>query len=498
MTNEKDILEITKVQLKKGKHIFVFEKFDVKSKVQAYVRSATIYGLYLIAAAINSNDPVMIFESNLVFSIAFKNLVVCASNINNSAKENIGAMVRAMNGVYDSDLRVEQTTHLITNSTLTEKYIVAAKFNIPIYHLDWISKVLHATTSSAKLATLKAESQKYEHYILPPLFDLKIHTTGIPAEDRAKIRTEIEENGGIFEETFRKGINILIVGGTEKNDKTRAAKSLKIPCLIPSWIYDSIKAKHSLPYDDYIALRSSHSKSKSPKEQDVTMKLEEEEKEQENKNSERASTERIIKDDDDDMTICTQKTHESILDRELKANEKPKLVETLDENLTLTKAKKAGAIFDGICFNIFDFSFNDSKKLKKILMACGGWCRELDETVTHIVCFDPNSAQCLNDITKKVKENNWHPTIVKIEWIIECIDQRQLLPITKDYVVSDFSVKATPSNQENAGKIVPSKFISKNSKPLENSNGNKQTPNSAQKRKLSQVPPKKVKRAKVI
>lgn len=100
-----------------------------------------------------------------------------------------------------------------------------------------------------------------------------------------------------------------------------------------------------------------------------------------------------------------------------------------ETSLAPAKVKKAGTmLFDGVCFNLFDFSFLDAIKLKRILTKCGGWCTDLDENVTHIICYDEAD---YDDITKQVTENHWEPTLVKIEWVIECIDKDRLLPLTK-------------------------------------------------------------------
>lgn len=244
LEKESEVQNISKAELKAGKHSFVFDKFDKNNATQTYVCSATCYGLPLISTIVDRQNPVMIRKTSTVFGTAFKDMVVCASNISSSLKKEFSALVEAMNGTYQADLTAN-TTHLITNTTLTKKYEEAVRRKISIYHIDWLNKV-HQDISNAQYGNFKADDDKYVSYILPTFFELTITTTGIVKDERESIRNAVEEHGGTFSETFLASkISVLIVGNEAFNEKYVHAQTAKIPCLKPEWIRDSVEGMHT-------------------------------------------------------------------------------------------------------------------------------------------------------------------------------------------------------------------------------------------------------------
>lgn len=420
---EKHVQNIGKAELKSGKQIFVFDNFEKGNSTQKYVSSAKIFGLSLMSK-LTMGKIVIFDDSNCVFGTQFKGMVLCASNITPSQKKEIEEMIVALNGKFTYDL-TDDTTHLITNTTKTMKYVEATKKSIPVYHVDWIKKVFADASNASDVA---ADNESYSRYILPPLFDLKITTTGVPVTEREALKIEIEGHGGSFEESFRKdAVDILIVGNNTFNEKYKIAKSLKVPCLSDEWIHDSIKAQHALSYEKY-----SVSQAKKKEEPKTVEKLKEETAK--------------APDDDDNNSLSTQKTqHTNPNDEKIAVNGIP--LDLSEDLLACTeRSKKIAQIFDGMRFNIFDFSFAHSMKLKKILMECGGWCTDVNEEVTHIICCsedDPTSQ--FDNLTKVIQENNWHPTLVKFKWITECIDKGKLLPM-KEFIIRDFAATSHHQN----------------------------------------------------
>lgn len=240
---ESTVQNISKAELKAGKHFFVFDKFDKNNAVQTYVRSAISYGLPLISTIVDKRESVIVCKTSSVFGTAFKGLVVCASNLTSAQKKEVEALVEAMNGTYQTTLS-KKTTHLITNTTLTKKYEEAVRKNISIYHSDWLNKVFQ-DMSNAQYGNFKADDEKYSSYVLPTFFELKITTTGVGKADRESIKNEVEGHGGSFEEIFSIKITILIVGNEAFNEKYDLAEAAHIPCLKPEWIKDSIEGIYS-------------------------------------------------------------------------------------------------------------------------------------------------------------------------------------------------------------------------------------------------------------
>lgn len=470
---EKDVLSISKAELKGGGHFFVFEQFDSKNSALNYVSSAVCYGLPLIALLVDQKISVIVEKDNkLIYNNAFGDFIVCASNVSSAEKKEFAGLVRKMNGQFIKDL-TEDTTQLITNTTKTLKYDAAVVQKIAIYHVDWIKRV-YRETSKEENWFLKANSEKFHSFILPPLFDLKISTTDIPLEEKNKIREDVEDHGGKFEDAFTSKCDVLIVGKRNtQNLKFQSAQEAKIPCLEINWIYDSINAKYALSYKDYFI----KPKRQKPKLDDSQSQTE----------SEFDGSETFIQENSEMMseTIHSTVTSEMINEVEKEIIKTPlNISDLLKSTLSDENIRKAGAIFDGLNIHIYDFSFNDFKKLKKRLTACGAWCTDLDENVSHVICcsVDENN---LKELIKKIQDNNWHSIVVKFEWIIDCIKERKLIPIQKNYIISDSSQSSGITNQENTKSVQQkNNKILRVVKPFETNKVSNKPPNSSNKRKL--------------
>lgn len=437
--DEEDVINISKAELKSGQHYFVFENFDDKNNTQKYVNSSFIYGLPIFAKLVESKNPVILNQSSKkIYNLAFSNFIVCASNTNE--KSAIANLVELMNGKFTKEL-TDDTTHLVTNTTKSAKYDTAARMKISIYHIDWIKRVYRETKKCKENWSMNAETS-FSTFLLPPFFELSITTTDIPMDERTKIQEIVEDHGGKFEQNFTTKIDVLIVGKrTTYNAKFQKAQECMIPCLDVKWIHDSVKANYALPYKEYFV---------KPKKQKISL----------DSSQDGSKIDIVDTSINDNYKISTKKETKDISFQE--TPQKIDISHLLDSTLTSEKFKKAENIFDGLIFYIYDFAFNNFKKMKKILTAYGAFCTsELDENVTHIICWDivKNSTtykEFTRKLTQKLDKNNRHTIVVKCDWIFECIKEKCLVPLHKDFRISDdnFDTEFNNENNNNNTKVL--------------------------------------------
>lgn len=454
------MININKADLKQNGHYFVFSKFDPNNPAQKYVTStaAVVYGLPIMIKLVEHNDPVVVkASSHAIINLSFSGMFICASNISSSEKNELKGLVELMNGSFEKNL-IEDTTHLVTDITKSLKYETAVKQGIQVYHIDWIKRVYYETTKKEESNNwfLRADSAKFHGFILPPFYDLKITTTDVPSAERSKIKENVEEHGGKFEENFSSEIDILIVGKViSYNEKYQMALKYKIACLSTQWISDSIQSNYARLYDNYF-IRPTKRRLETQQEEDYQMidKEIEEDMSQELKAKAKISSstsQMMVIDEDEsepfDISMC------------------------LEKDFSYETIKKACSLFDGFNFFIYDFSFADHKTLKKRLTSCGAWCTELDENVTHVICNELSEESIkLKDLIVQMKENGLLLPVIKLAWVADSVRSQKLLPLRKEYIYEKSSKPPARTNQENSTAIQKGnnkrlKFL----KPLETS-----------------------------
>lgn len=485
------MLNINKADLKQGQQqYFVFEKFNSENPAQKYVQSssAIVYGLPILIKLVEQNEVVEIKDtSNAVFNTSFNGMVVCASNIATSEKKVLKDLVELMNGSFEHDL-TEDTTHLITNCTKSLKYETAVVRGIQIYHADWIKRVYRETTKEENCWFLQADSEKFQSFILPPFCGLKITTTDVPILERNEIKDNVEGHGGSFEEKFSSNIDILIIGNNVTyNAKYQSAQELKIPCLNTQWISDSIQANYALSFKSYFIKPKRRKQEPNQEETSLLMA----ESEMEDKMSQDLQAKAKI----------TQSISQIMIETKVK-KEPLDISSYLKKDLSQEMIKKSGSLFDGLTFFIHCFIFEDYNKLKKLLTACGAWCTELDENVTHVIfnAVDEESHK-LKELYLQMKNNGLHSSVIKLGWVIDSIREQKLMPMRKEYIFEDsqrssssFSTLLNQENDKNPAFQMERKRL-KIIKPLETSKFPNQKPATpVQKRKLQSQNPVSPKR----
>ena len=209
------------------------------------------------------------------------------------------------------------------------------------------------------------------------------------------------------------------------NSKFKIANKFKIPVLNVNWIHESVKAGYALSYNDFAFKRPKSFDSSSSSLNDSTnLSLEESRKtDQETKDEVPKTTNNVL----------TDKTNVQFL-----------------STYTIEQAKKLGHIFDGYVFYLYNFSLEHYFKAGKLISACGGIrIKELDQSITHILCFDKEN---LEDFHQRTVEKEFHGSMVDYKWLVECLKQGKLLSET-DYHITVNSISSK--------KIVPPSPMSK-------------------------------------
>lgn len=176
---------------------------------------------------------------------------IACSNLPKSAKASIKERVQFMGGCYTESM-FDATTHLVTDTVVSEKYAVAVERNIPIMTSKWIEDVWNISLKE----NVHCSDERFKKHACPPFSNLIISCTGLKnSSDRKKLVDLINENGGQFTGCLNLSTtHILIVCGTSGtcSNKYKAARNeCRIKCVTPDWIVDSIKMGYALPHADY-------------------------------------------------------------------------------------------------------------------------------------------------------------------------------------------------------------------------------------------------------
>ncbi|XP_070492082.1 DNA topoisomerase 2-binding protein 1-like [Chironomus tepperi] len=424
-----EVLHYNNTLLNKISHVFVLDNFSGSSYDHLMSKKAgdlRIFGVPLLE--IISDETLVITNSCAIYNNAFEGLKICTSNLNGTEKKKLESLVKSMNGQFTNELSSD-VTHLITNSTKTIKYSDAASLDIPIYHTEWVYQIWNKCQKQEGTIT-KACSEQNDVFKLPPLFDLKIATTGMNKDQRNEISDIIEENGGKFEEIFKSNeTDILIMDKKDiDNSKFKIAAKYKIPVLNVNWIHESVNAGYALSYNDFAFKRPKSFDSSSSSHNDSTNVSLDDSKKSE---GDQEKKEEISKTNN---TVLVDKTNDQLV-----------------STLTIEQqAKKLGHVFDGYVFYLYNFTLEHYFKVGKLISSCGGIrVKELDSSITHILCFNKEK---LEDFHKRLAEKEVHGSLIDYKWLVECLKQGKLLSET------DYQVTADSTNSK---KIVPPSPMSK-------------------------------------
>jgi topoisomerase (DNA) II binding protein 1 len=175
-----------------------------------------------------------------ICNLAMRDMIITATNLTKEEKKEVKRLVQFMGARYLDDL-TDTVTHLVSKSVTSLKYEVAAQDKKSIMHFDWVKSVWKKSQNIREI--VRGDDSQFDSYKLPTFFNLVLTSTGLKIPERNAIKALVEENGGRYNSSFTKEVNILIM---EKeaigSQKFTAAVKMKKLCLSPAWVHDSVAA----------------------------------------------------------------------------------------------------------------------------------------------------------------------------------------------------------------------------------------------------------------
>ncbi|XP_068628524.1 DNA topoisomerase 2-binding protein 1 [Battus philenor] len=316
-----------------------------------------------------------------VFTIAMRGLVVTASGFTKTKKENIKQRVHWMGGLYSSVL-TEETTHLVSETVVSEKYIKSVEKNIPVMHESWVEAVWEASLQS----NVNGSSSDFNGHRLPPFANLQVTTSGITKKEKLLIMKLVNENGGSFSGAFQSETTDVVVLTKDGvgSEKYKAALEYGKACVLPSWVKDSVSKGVALPFANYrVAGASTSSPLAEHRLPDMSLNF----SRITNVTNARAPSNFVDESRSVDMTTLSGKmklSQESKRSNETSSIDKEILKEF--EKFDMSCIRKAGPIFDGFCIWVTGLEGTCRDRAAACVSRCGGVRYDgANERVTHAV-----------------------------------------------------------------------------------------------------------------
>lgn len=330
-------------------------------------------------------------------------MVVSTTGMARPKKKEIAKFVNFMGANY-MDKLTATTTHLVSETVRSDKYVHAATNSLKIMHPDWVNDVWQKSCKTND--NVNAADEQFDRYKLPFFFGLCITSTGLKQDEKNAIKTLVEENGGRYSAPYNRTIDLLIM---EENSigsaKFKEALKHKKICLSPLWIYDSVDKAYALAFDNYIIneLETPRVKASTPTKHNVSKF-------------------------NPDHTQLSDISRITTLGRDITLNETEMSASTQAEykkilaSLTLTKAKKVGNVLDGFNVYLSGFTLAEVQQVGKILSFLGATrIDNANDQVTHVLvgAGDPKLFTELNDL-------NLEPVVLRLEWLSKVIESKQI------------------------------------------------------------------------
>ncbi|XP_052753760.1 DNA topoisomerase 2-binding protein 1 [Galleria mellonella] len=323
------------------KDVFVLSQFDGDLYDRLRMTKCLLVGPRCLSCCLTEGAPIP-SGPEPVFTVAMRGLVVTASGLSKQQKETIKKKVHWMGGIYNTVL-TDDTTHLVSDTVLSDKYIKSVEKGIPIMSESWVQGVWEASLS----ANISGSSSDFDHHRLPPFANLQVTTSGITKRDKLMIMKLVNDYGGTFSGAFQSETTDVVVLTKEGvgSEKYKAALEYGKACVLPSWVKDSAMRGVALPVVNYkVAGASTSSPLAEHRLPDMSL------------NFSRITNLRPPSNfvDESRATDVTSLSGKIKLSQDLKrASDEPDLdkeIETEFENFDMSILKKVGPIFDGFCF----------------------------------------------------------------------------------------------------------------------------------------------------
>ncbi|XP_066593898.1 DNA topoisomerase 2-binding protein 1 [Prorops nasuta] len=406
--------------------VFVFEEFkgDAFKKLQPF-KCAIIGPKCLLTCFING-EPIPEGTSP-IFNTAMRNIVAAISGFRGEKKENIQNMVQYMGGNTVKDLRF-CTTHLITNSVMSEKYEKAIEQKIPTYTEEWIYAVWQTNLQKY----IKATDESFDKYKTPIFLNLIATSTNTSKTIKDELKILINQNGGTYMGPLD-GSKVKVVFAPEKpalSDKLKFAMQQGLPCLKVEWVYASIKAGYALPFNNYL-IKSTKATS-TPEKTVATDCLEV---------SSISNIGNEIYNNHVEETLMVTMNATSRLSS-ISAPTDDSYIKILDK-LFLSDAKMAGPFLDGCNIYLTGFLSSHRDRINRILNV-GSATRldDISDALTHVIVGDESKSN--NDLRLIKSKGLSSPYILDLRWIEESIKLKRPAPEENFFYKDKINSKQKP------------------------------------------------------
>ncbi|KAG7304558.1 hypothetical protein JYU34_011508 [Plutella xylostella] len=330
--------ELTDLDKLTKRDVFVLNEFagEIFEKLKA--TKCLLVGPRCLSCCLTEGTPIP-SGPEPVFTVAMRGLVVSASGMTKKQKESIKRKVQWMGGIYSNAL-TDETTHLVSDSVLSDKYIKSVEKGIPVMSEAWIEAVWQASLQ----LNVNGSSPDFVKHKLPPFTNLQVTTSGISKKDKQMIMKLVNEGGGTFSGAFQSETTDVVILTKEGvgSEKYKAALEYGKACALPAWVKDSASQGVALPLAKYRVVGASTS-SPLAEHRLPDMSL----------NFSRITNLRPpsnFVDETRSADISTLSGRMKLSQDTRKSSDAvDKDVQTAFENFDMSLIKKAGPIFDGFC-----------------------------------------------------------------------------------------------------------------------------------------------------
>ncbi|XP_038209375.1 DNA topoisomerase 2-binding protein 1 isoform X2 [Zerene cesonia] len=309
-----------------------------------------------------------------VYTIAMRGIVVTASGLSKQQKENIKKKVHWMGGIYSTVL-TEETTHLISDTVLSDKYIKSVEKCIPIMSETWVEAVWEASLQ----LNINGTSSDFDCHRLPPFTNLQVTTSGISKREKQTIMKLVNENGGTFSGAFQSETTDVVVLTKEGigSEKYKAALEYGKACVLPSWVIDSAARGVALPLLKYkVAGASTSSPLAEHRLPDMSLNFS-------RITNLRPPSNFVDETRSADITGISGRMKLSQESKKMDTSMDRDIIEAF-ENFDMSLIKKAGPIFDGFCIWVTGVEGACRERAAACVSRCGGVRYDCPhERVTH-------------------------------------------------------------------------------------------------------------------
>ncbi|KAL3278933.1 hypothetical protein HHI36_016451 [Cryptolaemus montrouzieri] len=398
--------DLSEAELKKTDFI-VFENFEGKDFDYIKEKKSAILGPWCLLICLMEGKKIPNFQWP-IHNIAMYNCIVTTSHLSKSAKMEICEKVQKMGGYYTDDLR-ENTTHLVTDSVETKKYMKAIEMNVKVMTSPWIDAVWEASQET----NVHCDDSQFSTFKCPPFHKLIICSTGITSStEREEVRKLVLENGGEFSGKLNlNNTNFLIcegMRGTMSEKYKQARKTENVHCVTIRWLHDSIEKGYCVPHENYSVKKGTSTPIKGDQ-----------------INPDFSTMSAIDQSKCEGTSVDeTMLPKSSISFLPPSSGVKRKTFSDCDnliEQIDIKRAKRSGQFLDGCSVYLVGFKGNHREKLCKVINVSGATrCDDMSDRVTHVIVGDPECHE-----VKIIRSKGYSCCLITLHWLLDSIERRR-------------------------------------------------------------------------